>query len=36
VILAAVEHNAAVLTSAPKDLAKLAAAAEYPVRLLTV
>ncbi len=36
VIVAAVEHNAAVLTSDPKDLAKLASAAEYPVRLLTV
>lgn len=36
VIVAALEHNAAVLTSDPKDLAKLASAAEYPVRLLTV
>jgi predicted nucleic acid-binding protein len=36
VIVAAIEHNAAVLTSDPKDLAKLASAAEYPVRLLTV
>ena len=36
VIVAAVEHNAAVLTSGPKDLAKLASAAEYPVRLLAV
>ncbi|MGH3834488.1 MAG: PIN domain-containing protein [Pseudonocardiaceae bacterium] len=36
VIVAAIEHNAAVLTSDPKDLGKLASAAEYPVRLLTV
>lgn len=36
VIVAAIEHNAAVLTSDPKDLAKLASAAEHPVRLLTV
>lgn len=36
VIVAAIEHNAAVLTSDPKDLATLASAAEYPVRLLTV
>ena len=36
VIVAAIEHNAAVLTSDSKDLAKLASAAEYPVRLLTV
>jgi predicted nucleic acid-binding protein len=36
VIVAAIEHNAAVLTSDPKDLAKLASAAEYPVRLVTV
>ena len=36
VIVAAIEHNAVVLTSDPKDLAKLASAAEYPVRLLTV
>lgn len=36
VIVAAIEHNAAVLTSDPKDLAKLASAAEYPVHLLTV
>ena len=36
VIVAAIEHNAAVLTSDPKDLAELASAAEYPVRLLTV
>lgn len=36
VIVAAIEHNAAVLTSDPKDLAKLASAAEYPVRLLAV
>jgi predicted nucleic acid-binding protein len=36
VIVAALEHNAAVLTSDPKDLAKLASAAEYPVRLLTI
>ena len=36
VIVAAIEHNAAVLTSGPKDLAKLASAAEYPVRLLTI
>lgn len=36
VIVAAIEHNAAVLTSDPKDLAKLASAAEYPIRLLTV
>jgi predicted nucleic acid-binding protein len=36
VIVAATEHNAAVLTSDPKDLAKLASAAEYSVRLLTV
>lgn len=36
VIIAAVEHNAAVLTSDPKDLATLASAAEYPVRVLTV
>ncbi len=36
VIVAAIEHNAAVLTSDPKDLTKLASAAEYPVRLLTV
>lgn len=36
VIVTAIEHNAAVLTSDPKDLAKLASAAEYPVRLLTV
>ncbi|MGH3512064.1 MAG: PIN domain-containing protein [Pseudonocardiaceae bacterium] len=36
VIVAAIEHNAAVLTSDPKDLAKLASAAEYPVRLLGV
>lgn len=36
VIVAAIEHNAAVLTSDPKDLAKLASTAEYPVRLITV
>lgn len=36
VIVAAIEHNAAVITSDPKDLAKLASAAEYPVRLLAV
>jgi predicted nucleic acid-binding protein len=36
VIVAAIEHNAAVLTSDPKDLAKLASAVEYPVRMLTV
>ncbi len=36
VIVTAIEHNAVVLTSDPKDLAKLASAAEYPVRLLTV
>ncbi len=36
VIVAAIEHNAAVVTSDPTDLAKLASAAEYPVRLLTV
>lgn len=36
VIVAAIEHNAAVLTSDPDDLAHLADAAEYPVRLLTV
>jgi predicted nucleic acid-binding protein len=36
VIIAAIEHNAAVLTSDPDDLARLAEAAEYPVRLLTV
>lgn len=36
VIVAAIEHNAAVLTSDPKDLTKLASAADYPVRLLTV
>jgi predicted nucleic acid-binding protein len=36
VIVAAIEHNAAVLTSDPKDLAKLASAADHPVRLLTV
>lgn len=36
VIVAAIERNAAVLTFDPKDLAKLASAAEYPVRLLTV
>lgn len=36
VIVAAIEHNAAVLTSDPKDLATLASAADYPVRLLTV
>lgn len=36
VIVAAIEHNAAVLTSDPDDLARLADAAEYPVRLLTV
>lgn len=36
VIVAAIEHNAAVLTSDPKDLATLASAAEYPVRLLPV
>lgn len=36
VIVAAIEHNAVVLTSDPKDLAKLASAADYPVRLLTV
>ncbi|MGH3822537.1 MAG: PIN domain-containing protein [Pseudonocardiaceae bacterium] len=36
VIVAAIQHNAAVLTSDPKDLAGLASAAEYPVRLLTV
>ncbi|MGH3852453.1 MAG: PIN domain-containing protein [Pseudonocardiaceae bacterium] len=36
VIVAAIEHNAAVLTSDPKDLAILASAADYPVRLLTV
>ena len=36
VIVAAIEHDAAVLTADPKDLAKLAGAAEYPVRLVTV
>ncbi|MBV9140703.1 MAG: PIN domain-containing protein [Pseudonocardiales bacterium] len=36
VIVAAIEHNAAVLTSDPKDLATLASAADYPVCLLTV
>ena len=36
VVVAAIEHNAAVLTTDPKDLAKLAGAAEYPVRLVTV
>jgi predicted nucleic acid-binding protein len=36
VIVAALEHNAAVLTPDPKDLAKLASAAEYQVRLLTI
>jgi predicted nucleic acid-binding protein len=36
VVVAAIEHNAAVLTSDPKDLAKLASAADYPVRLFTV
>ena len=36
VIVAAIEYNAAVLTSDPDDLAHLANAAEYPVRLLTV
>jgi len=36
VIVAALEHNTAVLTSNPKDLAKLASATEYPIRLLTV
>lgn len=36
VIIAAIEHNAAVLTSDPDDLARLADATEYPVRLLTV
>lgn len=36
VIVAAIEHNAAVLTSDPDDLASLADAAEYPVHLLTV
>lgn len=36
VIVAAIEHNAAVLTADPKDLAKLASATEYPVRLLAV
>lgn len=35
VIVAAIEHNAAVLTSDP-DLARLADAAGCPVRLLTV
>ncbi|MGH3773243.1 MAG: PIN domain-containing protein [Pseudonocardiaceae bacterium] len=35
VIVAAIEHNAAVLTADPKDLATLASAADYPVRLLT-
>lgn len=35
VIVAAIEHNAAVLTSDPKDLARLASAAEHPVPLLT-
>lgn len=36
VIVAAIEHNAAVLTSDPEDLARLADAAGYPVRLLAV
>jgi len=36
VIVAAIEHNAAVLTSDPKDLAHIADAAEYPVCLLTI
>lgn len=36
VIVAAIEHNAAVLTSDPKDLTQLADAAGYPVRLLPV
>ncbi|MBA2694582.1 MAG: PIN domain-containing protein [Actinobacteria bacterium] len=36
VIVAAIEHNAAVLTSDPDDLTRLTDAAKYPVRLLTV
>jgi predicted nucleic acid-binding protein len=36
VIVAAIEHNAAVLTCDPKDLARLASATDYTVRLLTV
>ncbi|MDQ3151936.1 MAG: hypothetical protein M3R63_09520 [Actinomycetota bacterium] len=36
VIVAAIEHHAAVLTSDPEDLTRLADAAGYPVRLLTV
>ena len=36
VIVAAIEYNAAVLTSDPDDLARLADATDYPVRLLTV
>jgi hypothetical protein len=36
VIVAAIENNAAVLTSDLKDLATLAGAAGYPVRLLPV
>lgn len=36
VIVAAIENNAAVLTSDLKDLATLASAAGYPVRLLPV
>lgn len=36
VIVVAIEHNAAVLTSDLDDLAHLADAAGYPVRLLTV
>lgn len=36
VIVAAIEHNAAVLTSDPDHLARLADAAGYPVRLLAL
>ena len=36
VIVAAIEHNAAVLTSNPYDLARLGDTAGYPVYLLTV
>jgi len=36
VIVAAIEHNAVVLTSDPYDLARLGYAAGYPVYLLTV
>lgn len=36
VIVAAIEHNATVLTSDPDDLTRLADAADYPVRLLAV